>query len=71
MSTYLQGKLIKFSKKPRTLIFRMLSINAPHPPELKIMQKISQLDQSVQLLWFVEFRKRRKLAACVHNLNLN
>jgi hypothetical protein len=35
------------------------------------MQKISQIDQSVRMLWFVELEKRRKLAVCVHNLNLN
>jgi hypothetical protein len=27
------------------------------------MQKISQIDQSVRMLWFFEFEKRRKLAA--------
>jgi hypothetical protein len=39
--------------------------------KLNVMQKISQIDQSVRMLWFVEFEKRRKLVACVHNLNLN
>jgi hypothetical protein len=33
------------------------------------MQKsYSQIDQSARMLLFVEFEKRRELAACVHNL---
>jgi hypothetical protein len=35
------------------------------------MQKISQIDQSVRMLWFVELEKRRKLVAFVHTPNLN
>jgi hypothetical protein len=35
------------------------------------MQKIYQINQSVRMQCFVEFEKRRKLTACVHNLNLN
>jgi hypothetical protein len=35
------------------------------------MQKISQIDQSVRWMWFIEFEKRRKLAACVNVKNIN
>jgi hypothetical protein len=34
------------------------------------MKKISQIDESSRMLWFVEYENRRKLAACVYNLNL-